>query len=231
MSRLYLQNVTLVAVSSIKIKETMSALEKSMENITYGEVLFISHEKPEDLPAGITFKECEKLTSIDMYSEFMAYKLAEYISTNFILTIQYDGYVLRPEKWNGDFLKYDYIGAPWPKRFTSFTEDGTPVRVGNGGFSLRSKRLINILNKLHLPFTDNGTGFYNEDGILCVYYRKKLEEAGIKFAPVDIAAQFSHELDCIESVKDSFGFHESKVVLPYWMWPLKSILKRLGYTL
>lgn len=231
MSNLNLKNVTLVAVSSIKINETIFALKKSMEGIEYGEVIFISHEEPSDLPIGIKFKKCEKITSIDMYSKFMAYELYKFISTDFALTIQYDGYVLNKDQWLNEFLNFDYIGAPWPKRFTSFLKDGTPVRVGNGGFSLRSKRLLNILNELNLTFTDNGTGFYNEDGILCVYYRKELENASMKFAPVEIAAKFSHELDCKESVYRPFGFHESKIVFPYFLWPIKSILKKIGLNL
>lgn len=231
MNNLELKNVTLVAVSSIKIKETINALVSSMKNISYGEVIFITHERPLNLPDGITFIKCDKITNINMYSEFMAYELHKYISTDFALTVQYDGYVLNPNGWSTDFLNFDYIGAPWPKRFTPHLSDGTPVRVGNGGFSFRSKRLLNILNELNLPFTDNGTGFYNEDGVLCVYYRKELERAGIKFAPVDIAAKFSHELDCKESVKNPFGFHESKIVFPYFLWPIKSILKKIGLNL
>lgn len=223
-----LRNVTLVAVSSIKISETLHALSKSMEGILYNEVIFISHEEPKELPSGVTFRKCDQITNIDMYSHFMAYKLHEYINSDFALTIQYDGYVLRSEEWDNNFLKYDYIGAPWPNRMGFFTKEGVSVRVGNGGFSLRSKKFLSILNELNLPFTDNDTGFYNEDGILCIYYRKELEDSGIKFAPVKVAARFSHELDCKESVRNSFGFHESKVVFPYWLWPIKSLLKKLG---
>ena len=30
------------------------------------------------------------------------------------LTIWTDGFIVHPEMWRDEFLKYDYIGAPWP---------------------------------------------------------------------------------------------------------------------
>jgi hypothetical protein len=69
---------------------------------------------------------------------------------------------------------------------------------------------MNCLNKLNLPFTDNGTGFYNEDGVLCNYYRRELENYGVKFATPEIAAMFSHETNCDEDVPEPFGFHKYK---------------------
>ena len=233
-----LSNVTLVAVSGIDPVGAINALQLSMQGITYYDVVLISHNKPENLPAGITFKQCKptELSSTDPknkndYSLFMAYQLAGYIDSDYCLIVHNDAYVIRPEKWDPEFLKYDYLGAPWPKRLNFRTPDGELVRVGNGGFSLRSKRCLNILNELHLPFTDGGTGSYNEDGIICVYHKKELEQAGIRFAPVDVAARFSHELDCRESVSDSFGFHNSKMVLPVWLWPVKKVLRKLRIVL
>ena len=43
-----------------------------------------------------------------------------------------------------NFLKYDYIGAPWPHR-----QDDNSLGVGNGGFSLRSKsKMIECIEKV-----------------------------------------------------------------------------------
>ena len=223
---LQLPNVTLVAVSSIKIGATLKALEISMDGINFHDALIISHEEPEELPKAISFKQCEPMRSIDDYSKFMAYDLAKYIETDYALVIQYDGYVARPQKWSDEFYDYDYIGAPW-KEGLHFTKDGTNVRIGNGGFSFRSKKLLNALNEHNLPFTDDGTGFYNEDGILCVYYRKKLEELGIKYAPVAVASKFSHEADCPDSEPEPFGFHKNTKVLPPLFFA-KHALKKLA---
>jgi hypothetical protein len=146
----------------------------------------------------------------------MAYDLARYIESDFALVVQHDGYVTRSHAWDPAFLQYDYIGAPW-KEGAHFTPEGTPVRIGNGGFSLRSKKLLNALNELHLPFTDHGTGYFNEDGIICVYYRAKLEAYGIKYAPVSVASKFSREARCPDSERRPFGFHKNTSSLPFVM--------------
>ena len=215
-NNLKLKNVTLVAVSGIDPRGAIDALEHSMEHIDYFDVVLISHSRPENLNPKITFKQCkpDELASkdpknTDDYSKFMLYSLVDYIESDFVLIVHNNAYVIHPEKWTEEFLKYDYIGAPWPKNI-HFTEDGINIRVGNGGFSLRSKRLLGILRENNLAFTDNGTGFFHEDGVICVYYRTQLEKLGITFAPVTLAARFSHELDCPESVKEPFGFHDYK---------------------
>lgn len=200
---LNLQKVTLVAVSSVMIQETIESLEKSKQNINFFDTIFLSHEKPENLPINIKFIKIPELKSLDDYSKFCLFELSNYIVSEFIILIQHDGYVLRPHMWKEYFLDYDYIGAPWPN-----DEKWDFIRVGNGGFSLRSKKLLDSFNNLNLLFTDNGRGYYNEDMQICNFYRKKLEENGIKFAPVEVAAEFSHELDVLENVLEPFGFHK-----------------------
>ncbi len=231
-NNIHLKDVTLVAVSTINIENAIKALEFSMEGIEYYDVVLISHEKPHHLDKKITFKQCKpyELKSKDPkntndYSKFIAYTLCEYIDSEFALIVHHNAYVIRPHKWNDNFLKYDYIGAPWPKD-THFTREEINVRVGNGGFSLRSKKLLNALNALNLPITDNGTGFYHEDGLICVYYRKELEEYGIKFAPVEVASMFSHELDCDDSQAEPFGFHNNRKVIPKF-FAFRYILKKM----
>jgi hypothetical protein len=205
--KLNLPNVTLCAVSSINIVQTLSALKKSMQGITYARVIFITNEKIPNLE-GIEVIGVEKL-DYNQYSHFMLFKLKDYIQTDFVLLVQHDGYVLRPQKWDNVFLNYDYIGAPWPPR-TQFLKDGTEVRVGNGGFSFRSKKMLESFSELGLAFTDQGTGFFHEDGNICVYHRKTLEQAGIKFAPVSVASRFSRERWCGDSEKYPFGFHNGR---------------------
>ena len=65
----------------------------------------------------------------------MLQELHDHISTAHALCIQWDGYVLNAQAWDASFLDYDYIGSVWP-------QFGDGHRVGNGGFSLRSKRLL-----------------------------------------------------------------------------------------
>lgn len=189
-----LPNVTLVAVTSIKFPETEAALAESKKEIEYGGIIYITDKN---------------IRSSDEYSRFMLFDLARYIKTDFALVIQYDGYVLNADAWSDEFFQYDYIGAPWPPK-THYTREGAEVRVGNGGFSFRSKKLLDAFNVLGLSFTDNGTGFFHEDGQICNYHRKALEDYGIKFAPVEVAARFSRELRVPETVEKTFGFHRYK---------------------
>ena len=123
--------------------------------------------------------------------------------------VQNDGCIVDGSKWTDEFLNYDYIGAPWrlPDDELSYrTPDGAIMRVGNGGFSFRSKKLLEAPTKLGLKFSDNGTGFWHEDGWLCCHVRRELENYGVKFAPIEVAAQFSTEFPIPETI-ESFGAH------------------------
>ena len=88
--------------------------------------------------------------------------------------------------------------------------------------------MLGALNDLALPFTDNGTGYSHEDGVICVYYRKKLEEYGIRFAPVEAAAKFSREQDCLDSVPDPFGYHNNPRAVPRLFWLKRALLKKFS---
>ena len=82
------------------------------------------------------------------------------------------------------------------------TPFGEHITVGNGGFSLRSKKLTEVPTKVDVPFDVVAMNdFYkmfggvnwNEDGNICVHNRHIFEEQGCKFAPVEVAKDFSHE--------------------------------------
>ena len=206
--KIHLPNVTLIAVAGNKVTETIRAMQKSMKDIQYGAVVLCTHEDHDVSDLGIELHKIEKL-DYKAYNHFIIYRLHEHVPTEYALVVQHDGYVLRPDKWDNRFFDYDYIGAPW-KPNLHFTKSGKEVRVGNGGFSFRSKKLLTGVTEKEFPFTDNGTGFFHEDGVLCVYYRDELEQKGFKYAPVEIAARFSHEFDCPESVRAPFGFHNYK---------------------
>lgn len=215
-----LPEVTLVAVSSIELPRTLRAIKQSQLGIDFGAVLLVSHCRPHFLSEKVTYVERPRIKSLDEYSRFMLYDLVDLISTDFALVIQHDGFVANPSAWDPTFLNYDYIGAPWPPN-THFDSDGNSVEVGNGGFSLRSIKLLSAFNELGLPFTDNGTGYFNEDGQICVYYREALKAHGISFAPVEVARRFSVESDDNEELNQPFGFHANPKFL--------SLLQRVGY--
>jgi len=212
-----LDNITLIAVGSTRVSESVRALEYSMRNIQFPTVKIVTHEKPINLPSSINFESCQKLNSSKEYSHYIIYDLHKHIDTDHCLLVQWDGFILNPNKWEDEFLNWDYIGAPWPIRENAYIDPfNNHIRVGNGGFTLRSKKLLEIPQHVEIPFEVNkGTfykhmnaGSYNEDGNICVHNRHLFEESGARFAPVDVAVRFSQELPVPES-KDvtPFGFH------------------------
>jgi hypothetical protein len=117
-----------------------------------------------------------------------------------VLVFQWDGYPLNPHLWTDEFLQYDYIGAPWPTHHVSTSMGGK--QVGNGGFSLRSRKLYDALLKHPISMA-------NEDLHICCTLRADLEAAGIKFAPLEVARRFAIEIPLDENHKltNTFGFH------------------------
>ena len=223
MKKIDLKNVTLVAVACTEVPKTIYALKKSMEGINYSEAILITHEQLDLSKDGIKVINIEKL-DYKGYNYFILYRLKDYIKSDFVLIVQNDGYVKRPSRWTDEFYKYDYIGAPWPKNL-HFDAKGREIRMGNGGFTFRSKRMLNIMSDLNLPFSDFGTGFFHEDGIICMGYRELLEKEGIKFAPIDVASRFSRERWCSDSKLFTFGFHSNRD--DFFKYLKKRILKKL----
>lgn len=224
MEKIKLPNVTLFAVACTKVEQTIHGLKESMKGIEFARAILITHEKINLAEFGIEVINVEKL-DYKGYNHYVLYRVFEHIHTDYALLVQNDGYVLNPKKWDDKFFEYDYIGAPWKKQ-EHFTEDGKEVRVGNGGFSFRSKKLLNIFNDLNLPFTDNGTGFFHEDGVISVYHRNKLEANGIKIAPVEVASRFSRENLLPDSVFFPFGFHNKRNITKTIL--LRVLLGKLG---
>jgi hypothetical protein len=129
------------------------------------------------------------------YSRFILKELPARVATAYALVVQWDGYVVDPRAWDPEFLRYDYIGAKWAWHTDGFT-------VGNGGFSLRSRRLLEAGADPRVSL-DSGLG---EDKILCRLYRRPLEaELGMRFAPEGVAERFSYERTPPPGA--TFGFH------------------------
>ena len=149
--------------------------------------------------------------SILAYNRVILYELWKHIRTDYVLINHYDGFVVHPELWDSAYLEYDYIGAPWPSENCPeerIDDQGRVCRVGNG-VSLRSRRLLESMDREKIPF-EPWKGTYSEDVLLCIKHRNRLEAQGLKFAPVELAAKFSHENDIAEwdGMKDTFMFHE-----------------------
>lgn len=85
-----------------------------------------------------------------------------------------------PHKIN-DFLKYDYIGAPWDTSWFAFDRSHL---VGNGGFSLRTRsKILSLLGHMKYDFK------IPED----VWYAQHLHRVNAVIPSVEIAKTFSVE--------------------------------------
>lgn len=204
-SRPALPDVTLVAVTSVALRATVDALRASMRQVEFGDVLLLSDQPPPDGPdPTISWRPIESLASRADYSRFMLRSLAEHVRTSHALCVQWDGFVLSGQAWDPRFLDYDYIGAVWPQ-----FDDGHTV--GNGGFSLRSRRLLEACRLLPL---DDATA---EDIVISRLCRPRLEQMGIRFAPESVANQFAYERT--EPTGGEFGFHGAFNLVRYLAAP------------
>jgi hypothetical protein len=212
-----LSQVTLLCADCTdKVHWAARAVEKSMEQCDFGDVKLLSHGC---LPIG-KHTPIPPITGLDGYSKFCIRDMHRYVNTSHALVIQYDGYVLNGQAWSDAFLKFDYIGA-------TFNPAGI---VGNGGFSLRSKRLMEYLSKLKIE------DFHPEDSCICVRHREELEKAGFKFAPVAVAELFAIEgrswnskewQGTKEKWTCEFGFHSLLTPLP-WQHKVCNIFTHSG---
>lgn len=187
--KLQLNDVTLCCIDCININRARVALEHSMKFIDYSKILLLSNIKTQLNNSKIKLIQINQITSKESYSRFMIKKLNQFIETKFCLIIQWDGFVVNPDAWLNTFLDYDYIGAPWVQNSRL---------VGNGGFSLRSKKLLEVCEKAEF---DN---YHPEDDLICNTQRTYFQNQGIHFAPMSIAYKFSVEN---EPYHGSFGWH------------------------
>lgn len=191
MNKISLENVTLLGIDCIDIERLVLAAEISQKYINFAEVKLLSSL---DYDISSIFK-IPPIQNIRDYSKFIVKELYKYIDTDYVLIIQWDGFVLNAFSWTVTFFEYDYIGAPW-RHNDNFV-------VGNGGFSLRSKRLLKFI-----ALDESIDLFHPEDFIICKKYRRYLEQHGFRFAPENIAREFSVES---ESWDGQFGFHQTDI--------------------
>lgn len=189
--RVHVPDTTLVCVDCRYYDLAAHALERSLACCSFERALFLTDA--EARVEGVETVRIAPIASAEQYSRFMIRGLGRYVETQFVLVVQYDGYVLSGAAWSPEFQRYDYIGAPWKGAA------GGPA-VGNGGFSLRSRKLLRALADPRLE------RLHPEDIAICRTYRSLLErEHGIRFAPAELAARFSFET--LAPAGPTFGFH------------------------
>jgi Protein of unknown function (DUF5672) len=190
--KLDLRDVTLCAADSANVSLTARALRLSMTQCDFADTILFSHA-----PVAGPFRTVEigRLNSTPAYSTFVFKQLPALVETPYVLIVQWDGYIVDPTAWRSDFRKYDYIGARW-------LGETNRESVGNGGFSLRSRKFMVALAEPRFALDDT----VNSDWQVCHALRPVLErDCGIRFATEAVADRFSYET--IEPLAPTFGFH------------------------
>jgi hypothetical protein len=192
-----LKDVTICSVDSVHPDLAARALRISCSQCDFGDAILVSHQ-----PVRGPFRNAkvDQVNSTVEYARIVYKRLPEWIDTPFVLMVQWDGYVIDAAAWRDEFRQYDYIGARW-----SWLNDG--MTVGNGGFSLRSRKFMSAMMSDRFPITQVGA-----DWLICRTYRPALEiDYGVRFAPEAIADLFSYETIPFSELGapwiKTFGFH------------------------
>mmetsp|Transcript_61596 Transcript_61596/g.169330 ORF Transcript_61596/g.169330 Transcript_61596/m.169330 type:complete len:580 (-) Transcript_61596:48-1787(-) len=134
-----------------------------------------------------------------------------------VLIFQLDGLLVRPGV--GEFLAFDYVGAPWTKRndaYVGINEAGVQIpklspklRVGNGGLSLRNPTaMLDIIRR----YAATSTHHEQED----VFFVRYLHQCGYEIADLTAAARFAVEVPLPEyDVSHVFSIHQSWWYIPH----------------
>lgn len=189
---LNLSNVTLLCVETRDPELAHWAIDRCLVGTRFAKVVLITNiGLVKNKRSEIEYAQAPPIATTKDYSNLLLTGIDQYVLGSHVLVIQWDSFIIHPNLWRNEFLDYDYIGPVWPHH------PETPV--GNGGFSLRSVKLLQAIKR---------PGFikrHPEDYCICADNKDFLEkECGILFAPPEVAEQFAVERS---EWHDAFGFH------------------------
>lgn len=193
-------NITVVAIyGDGRGLQAIPALQKTADALPGSKQLLITNVP---LATDIPQKYIAAPLDYHGYSNFCLYSLWKYIDTDYALIVQHDGWALNPDNWNDRWLEYDFIGGlthaalVGESFYANYQWVGMPnaVVVQNGGFSLRSQKLMRgLVDNGIMPKMYTLNMLNNEDVQLTTFLRPSLESVGVKFAPDDEAKVFAFE--------------------------------------
>ena len=219
-----LKNIDIISINCNNPNGALMAIKHCQKYFQFGSATLFTHVDISD--ENVNTVKIPNISSVNDYSNFIL-QLVKYVNNEFVIIVQDDGFITNPKHWDDNFLNYDFIGAPWPSsEDKSWIELQKPElrphlyntlgknRVGNGGFSLRSKKFLEFSSN----FNDcNGIG---EDAFLNIVKYNEAIKYGIKYPALDLALKFSHENAFIDDdkkirnpnfvdfdINNHFGFH------------------------
>lgn len=178
--KLQLPTVTLLLVDCLNTDRAIKVLEICKRKADFGAIKFLT-SLPTDYEHAVKIMPLNTLVA---YSIFMLTKAHEYIDTPNCLIVQRDGWILNPESFDPAWLDLDYIGPLYVQY----------DKVGSGGFSLRSKRIMEATANAIVPWDGSheqadviqkGVGLYEDGFISLSPFRNKF-----KIASLEQAAKF-----------------------------------------
>ncbi len=203
---LKINNTTLVCIDCIDVDRAIRSIEFSLEQCAFDKVLLLTS-------IDTNYKYALKIPpikTIEEYSIFCINELYKFIDTKYMITVQYDGWIVDASKWRDEFYDYDYIGGicNWI--------DGEG-KGGNGGVSFRSKKLMEECSNIiptkwcHPEDVAISSKFQNQlvNVTIVTGYRKILEDKGFKFATREIQKHFSFDGGLYNN---TFAHHKGDII-------------------
>lgn len=186
-----LSSISLLCLDTRHPDLALMAMQRCLASARFHEAVLLTREDYVSPDPRICAQGIPPLRHVADYSRFMVKALGAHFSGEQVLVVQWDSFIIEPGAWDPAFLAYDYIGAPWPHKAQP---------VGNGGFSLRSRKLVDALQDPEIRECQP------EDYAICELYHELLARRhGIRFAPQALADRFAFELAA--PAQPTFGFH------------------------
>ncbi|MCW5625492.1 MAG: methyltransferase domain-containing protein [Burkholderiales bacterium] len=184
-----LDGVTLVCIDTDNVALALRALERSRAACIFTRTLLFTADAV-TVPDGIEVVRIPPIRDRRDYARIVIKGLPRFVNTAHVLIVRWDGFVAHAEAWDPAFLEYD--------------------SVGDRGFSLRSKRLLDAL--LDDSFAEDTL---HDDDVIDGAFRPRLEaEFGIRFAPAALTSGFARA--AATDGEPTFGFHGAQNLWQCW---------------
>lgn len=208
-------NLTIVSIYGHNDgSSVIPSIVQSMNELPGSKGLLLSLSRPAGLPDNIEWKPIQRLDYLQ-YSVFVIHSLYAFIKTDYCLIVQDDSWVLDGKNFKPEYYDYDYIGAATHAAIVgnelrlhgTWVDEPNRTMVQNGGFSLRSKRLLEAPNKLGLTHKHSDNIFLWNEDVQFTVHRPFLESCGIKFASEEMARGFALEY-AVPKLYEGFDFSQ-----------------------